>query len=127
MSTRQCRQCNTTWKPRFEVHEWFFGLASEWARSLRSQASPTKATTELVRAHAGSLREDPTRAVFWLMLAYYQCRDGCLTPLVRRRALQVIHRGPDIVLWLNGSPSTPSRRRADYDRLRRLIESRPEA
>jgi hypothetical protein len=113
----------TTWRPRFEVHEWFFGLASEWAECRRTEPSPSKATSALVRLHAASIREDPQRAIFWLMLAYYQCRDGCLQPLVKRRALAVIRRGPEVVFWLDGSPSTPARRRKDYDTLRKFIGS----
>lgn len=121
------RKAASAWRPNFEVDEWFFGLAGEWTRCLRAEASPAKATTALVRAHAGSLREDPERTIFWLMLAYYQCRDGCLQPLVRRRALEAIRRGSDTVFWLDGSPSTPGRRRNDYERLRARIEATPRA
>ena len=116
----------TAWKPRFEVHEWFNGLATEWAKCLRTEPNAADATKALVRVHAASLREDPQRAIFWLMLASYQCRDGCLQPLVRRRALQTIRRGSEKVFWLDGSPSTPARRRKDYERLLEIIEATPE-
>lgn len=116
-------KCPTSWRPRFEVHEWFFGLASEWAKCRRTEPTLSKATSALVRTHAASIREDPERAIFWLMLAYYQCRDGCLQPVVRRRALAIIRRGPEKVYWLDGSPSTPTRRRKDYDILQKLIGS----
>lgn len=119
------RRIASAWSPKLEVNEWFYGLSAEWSRCLRSEPSPAKATTALIRVHSGSLREDPERAIFWLMLAYYQCRDGCLQPLVRRRALQTIRRGSERVYWLDGSPSTPGRRRKDYERLLSLIEATP--
>ena len=115
------------WRPNLEVHEWFFGLFAEWARKLGDEASPAEATRALVRLHAGSIREDPQRSIFWMMLAFYQCRDDCLQPLVRRRALEAIRRGPENMLWLNGSASTSARRRKDYERLRTLIEAMPRA
>lgn len=121
------RETPSGWRPHLEVDEWFYGLASEWARCLRAEASPAKATTALVRAHSGSTREGPERAIFWRMLAYYQCRDECLQPLVRRRALEAIRRGSESVFWLDGSPSTPARRRKDYGRIRARIEATPRA
>jgi hypothetical protein len=116
------KKSTPTWAPRFEVHEWFYGLATEWAKCLRTSSDPAAATKALVHMHEYSIKEDPERAIFWLMLAFYQCRDGCLQPLVRRRALAVIDRGPERVFWLDGSPSTPSRRRKDYDRMAVLIK-----
>jgi hypothetical protein len=111
------------WRPQFEVGEWFYGLSHEWERCKRDEPTRSKATTALVRMHAASLRDDPQRAIFWLMLAYYQCRDACLQPVVKQRALAVIRRGAEKVYWLDGSPSTPARRRKDYDRLHEMINA----
>lgn len=107
--------------PSLEVNEWFYGLRTEWRRLLRTSKSPGAATTALVKAHAGSLGEDPERAIFWLMLAHYQCEDGCLQAVVRRRALAIIVRGAHRVMWLDMRAGTPRRRQADFDRLREQI------
>lgn len=109
--------------PNFEVNEWFFGLHTDWKRLLRTSTSPAAATTALVKLHAPSFcKGDPDRDIFWLMLAYYQCKDRCLQPITRRRALAIIGRGGGAhrIYWTDGRPSTPRRRQADFDRL--LVE-----
>jgi hypothetical protein len=109
------------WSPSLEVDEWFYGLRSQWRRALRSAASAALATRRLVAAHHVTYREQPEYAIFYLMLAHYQCDDRCLQPGVRRRALAIIERGAAAVLWLDTSARTPRRRRADFDKLKREI------
>jgi hypothetical protein len=111
------------WTPALEVSEWYFGLGVEWRRELRACGSARVATKNLLRRHKPRVSSIANGKIFYLMLAYYQCRDGCLQPEIRRRALSVIARGADSVLWLNMKPSTPKRRQADFDRLKELILS----
>jgi hypothetical protein len=109
--------------PNFEVNEWLYGLRNDWNRLLRTSKSPAAATTSLVKLHAPDFTDDgPDRAIFWLMLAYYQCEDHCLQPITRRRALAIIRRGAHRIFWTDGRPSTPRRRQADFDRLLVAIE-----
>jgi hypothetical protein len=111
------------WSPSIEVHEWFYGLRNDWRRMLRSSKTPAEATRAIISANADSLDEDPMCSIFYLMLAHYQCRDRCLQPGVRRKALAIIRRGAKHILWVNTAKGTIARREVDFERLRQQILS----
>jgi hypothetical protein len=109
------------WSPRFEVAEWYDGLRSDWKRCLRSAPTPAAATRDLLKIRRSDLRGCPARHAFWLPLAFYQCTDGCLQPIVAKRALAILDRGPSAAFWLEVSSSAERRRERDFQQLRKMI------
>lgn len=110
----------TKWRPQLEVNEWYYGLATDWRRVLRASKSPKEASRAIIKQNAAEMKPLPAgpKAIFWLMLAYYQKKDGCLQPTVLRRALAAIDRGAAAYEWLDTRASTPARRQRDFELLR---------
>ncbi len=116
-------KASSSWRPQLEVNEWYYGLASDWRKTLKASKTPKHASREIIKRNSADMKGLPPgpKAIFWLMLAYYQRCDGCLQPDVLRRALAAIDRGAVNYEWLDIRPSTPRRRQRDFDLLREFL------
>lgn len=108
------------WSPRIDLREWFPTLATDWRVWREATPNAAAARRALTTENAGSISGSPCGPIFWLALAHLQWLDGCLEPMVRRRALAYAQRGPDKVEWL--SPLSLTARRQDFGRLAELLQ-----
>jgi hypothetical protein len=111
--------------PRLETADWFDSLSGDWRVWMAVSTTVDDAVDALAHEHRHKL-DDPDNefqiATFWLSLAVYMWRDGCLTAGVKRRALGIIRKGEG----LDGGESEAWRVRArarEFEKVRVLMET----
>jgi len=91
---------------------------------LRSGLAGRQASRRIISFFSEPIADYRDGPVVWLALAATQWKHGRLQPQVRKKALQCITSGIDLVNWEDEDPKLLSQRKRVLDRLRRQLESR---
>lgn len=94
-------------------------VRDNYRKLLEERVADDEATRQSIEGQAGlGPDEEP---VFWLALAAAQSQVGRLDQYVRRRALEVIDSGQDLVRWRSAGPELAADRAAVLDELREQL------
>jgi hypothetical protein len=94
-------------------------------RGFIADGKSSAEATDLLMKEWDDLLDDPDHSLpFWLGLAATQWKLGRLEPRVRKKALEIIRNGSDLVRWKH-NPSDQRKRKAVLERLRKQLVSPP--